>query len=276
MTHYILPEFPDLCKVTWDIRDQNYPILELILRFVNRLSDRHPHVYICMRGSDCSKWKDLREFVERCPSNVYIDIEVGLSQKLIYWEQFPQVYNVLVNWTPEVNWRRVLNLVKTRRKASVNLFVDFGQIGLTRRFYKKLAKSGVAARGVVFDSVVYSESQLEQILLLNNVTQKHFPGNLIWEHAVTDPALLVQQNVNWFFGWNCRAGSMRFHIDRDNTVYGGKCRTHIAGHLDQVPEIEFLTRPVCCPHRQCRDLLDLTIEKWSPELPTWDTVELLK
>ena len=138
MNYYVLPEFPDLCKVTWDVSSKNYPDLELVLRFVNRLSDRHPHVYIALRGSDVSEWKDLYDFVKRSPANVYIDIEVGLAQPLVFWEGFPQVYNILVNWTPEVDWRRVLNIVRTRKKAAVNLFVDFSKYRLTKRFYGKL------------------------------------------------------------------------------------------------------------------------------------------
>lgn len=275
MNHYVLPEYPDLCKVTWDTSKKNYPNLELALRFVNRLSDLHTHVYIAMRGSDTSEWADLSDFVDRIPANVFLDIEVGLSRKLIYWESLPQVYNVLVNWTPEMNWRRVLNLVKTRRKASVNLFVDFSRIRLTKRFYGKLKKVGVSAAGVVFDNVGYTEEQLEQILELDYCAGKDYPGELIWEHEITDPAAIVQRGDNMFFGWNCRAGSMRFHIDSDNYVFGAACKVHFAGHFDQLGEISLLSKPLTCPHQHCGDLLDLTIEKWSPDLPTWSTQQIL-
>lgn len=278
MHYYVLPEYPQLCKVSWDVSSQNYPELELIMRFVNRLSDklsdRYEFIYIVMRGADCSEWKDLREFAERCPSNVYIDIEVGLAQKLSYWESFPAVYNVLLNWTPEVSWRKVLNICKTREKSCVNLFVDYSKIRLTKRFYSKLVKNKISAFGVAFSDVLYSEEQLKEIYSFNNKAGKSYPGGLIWENELQGPAALITNNVNKFFGWSCRAGSMRFHIADDCAVYGCASKVQHLGQLDELSEIELLDYPIVCPMQQCRNVLDLTVEKWSPKLPTWSTQEL--
>jgi len=255
-----------------------WPDIGRSLAFVSDLAQRHEHVYLDLVGGEPTLWPKLLDFLGQLPPNVQHEISTNGSRTLRWWGRAkPMLKKVTMT-------AHMASCDNQHLISVIDLIRDTVEVHLTALYdldhRDKIAQLGAAARErdlsfqvrpimPMWDSMVeYGPEErafMGDLLIKGNLT-KHSsskPTKAIWNGVPLHPSRdILMGGRTDFRGWQCLAGSMRFHVIHDGTIYAGSCRNKELGNLRTGWRFE--DGPIACARSRCTCQDDIKTEKWLP------------
>lgn len=254
-------------------------------RFARSVIERYPKISLSISGGEPTVSPWLKDLV-----NLFLDRghEVGLTSNGVrpgrYWDDCRPDY-VCLSYHPafeDESW--LVRAIETGRRiprTTARIMMDPLHWDRCVKMYHTLLNSQLGVEPVKIvhwpraQRVSYSQAQLawlaQEDLYRNPRTEQEikFPDNRMAYsiHGSQEPATgswanrLINQNLNYFTGWQCDIGINSLFVQWDGSYRRGNCEQ--GGFLGwiQDPKINWPTEPVICEYTTCGCTTDIMINK---------------
>lgn len=300
----ITNDFPNHLSVGWELtstcnfhcwycpdylHDGKYkwPDLEKSLEFFENLSKTKDTIYLDLVGGEPTLWPQLSEFLERRPSNIFVEVTTNGSRTLNWWNNNSRYIDLVTisfhpntadpDHTIEVCKLLVRNKVK---KVFVWILAVAEKIDVCKYLYEQLEQLGLEidvvtkplynVYGVNKQEQIQlnnSNSEIANILKTNKFKRSTFdmsivkPVNVFLDNEPFDYVLAEINKQNDFFGWTCTAGINRLFIHKDGSIMRGSCG--VGGTLGNINDGFVVPEPIVCTStKRCRCIDEIKLDKW--------------
>lgn len=295
MIRKIENDCPETCTVTWEISNKcnyscwycpahlhsgstSWPDLEKSLLFFDKLSRINDNVVVTITGGEPTLWPKLTEFLEKTPDNVFTEIVTNGSRTISWWKRVKKSLDrVVLSFHPNTadidHFLSVATLLQEDQDIDVftMLLYDSSQELKLNDVSVRLRENNIDYQYKPiypdFGPIMLNYDDVQRSRILDDYyvsTKKRKKQLKPSSHIIVDGEkttikhLLINQ-LNNFQGFSCLAGSKRFHISYEGTVYVGSC---LAMSLGRLGDSIVLNEPIICPKNSCRCFDDVKVKKW--------------
>ena len=252
--------------------------------FINACKKEHKNVYVEILGGEPSVWPKFVEFVETISDErVFVEFGSNGGRTLRYWKSFPKLrawmfHSWHYEFADDDHFCAVTEIMQDKVCISVPLMVTPENFDRSVALYDRLKQYNIEITPKLTRLTIsskeyfpYTQDQLDWIT--NSYHNKMPPFGIDWEiprnlhfNGVKKKFMKVLADKEHnFFGWTCRAGTLKFYIDIDGTIK--RCTKNVIGDDGPVGNIfaydyKIDNGTVICDKTACTCKLDAVVEKW--------------
>lgn len=262
---------PDLNAGTfpWPDRDR-------ALEFVNGLASKHSSVCLDLAGGEPTQWPKLKSFLNGLAPNVSTEIISNGSRTLSYWKRLQSdLTSLSISYHPEyADDEHIVELVSFLQDTAdlhVNLMFDLNHRDRVLAMYDRLLpyRTSIEIKPIMPGwSKMLPYTDEDKVLMARGMRytrsrlhQRPKSTTVLWNGERVRPTKdIVLTKRNHFTGWHCYAGSKRFLISSNGSIFAGSCRAKLLGSLTDGWQYE--TDPIICQRNVCWCRDDIRTEKF--------------
>lgn len=254
------------------------PYLDLI----EKQKQRTRYIHIEILGGEPTLWPEFHEFIESLSDeNVFVEWGTNGSRTLRYWESFKeQRAFASFSWHSEHadddHFYRAVEIMQHKASINCSLMVLPDNFGRAVALYDRLKELSVEVtprftrksihRPELFD---YTDEQRAWITSSYSNRMRPFgirwkiPQNLHFDGERIKFMNVVDQGLNRFLGFECKAGITRLYVEPNGRLK--RCSKDVGGYLGNILTGEYILpdEPIRCTKEYCTCKLDAVIEKWA-------------
>lgn len=265
-----------------------WPDLEKSLHFFEQLSKTKDTIYLDLVGGEPTLWPKLSEFLQRRPSNIFVEVTTNGSRTLNWWNNNSKYIDLVTisfhantadpDHTIELCKLLVKNGVK---KIFVWILAVADKVDICKYLYEQLdqlelpidviTKPIYNVHGVNKQSEIKlnnSDVEVINILKYNKFNRSTYdmrvakPVKVFLDNKPFNYVLAEINKQNDFYGWTCTAGINRLFIHKDGSIVRGSCGVGgIIGNINK--DFILPTDPIVCNStKTCRCIDEIKLEKW--------------